>query len=260
MESVERLSKILSALSQAPYHGISLKEVAKSVKLPTTSTHRMLKALVAEELVFQDPITTHYRLGSHLLRLANDYLSQIGFLEAVGPYIADVSVQTGMQTIGAVLEGNHAICVAIKAPPQASKFFAQVGRHLPVHASAGGKALIANLPMQRQEILLPQLEYSRYTPATISSSEELMRNLERGKEQGYWECNEELEPGVSALAVAVLGPGGRALLSLTVTGVSSAFIDRKGELVETLTSTSKMLTSHMGSLLASTSFAQADLV
>jgi IclR family acetate operon transcriptional repressor len=94
-------------------------------------------------------------------------------------------------------------------------------RQVPFHASASGKALLAHghtLPTGR---LVKLTERTRTTRAALEA------DLRRCLERGYAVADGELEPGLVAVAAAILGPDGRALAAISVSGPTSRLTPRQ---------------------------------
>ena len=91
IQSVERAAAILAVLgSGTPRLGVT--EIAERVGLAKPTTHGLLRALVAHDLVAQDPASGKYSLGPGVLQLGASSGQQVT-VRAVGPD-ADKAVQT----------------------------------------------------------------------------------------------------------------------------------------------------------------------
>jgi IclR family transcriptional regulator, pca regulon regulatory protein len=77
------------------------------------------------------------------------------------------------------------------------------GSRLPIHCTAMGKLLLAYLYDEVQRPLLDELKPSTRGPNTIRSKRELRRELETIREAGLAINDEELAPGLIAIAAPV---------------------------------------------------------
>ncbi len=94
-------------------------------------------------------------------------------------------------------------------------------REVPYHASASGKALLAHGHP------LPAGRLVRLTERTRTTRPALEADLRRCLERGYAVTESELEPGLVAVAAAVLGPDGRAVAAISVSGPTSRLTPRE---------------------------------
>jgi IclR family transcriptional regulator, pca regulon regulatory protein len=56
----------------------------------------------------------------------------------------------------------------------------------------------------------------RFTPRTITSLRELLRELAASRERGYTVCDEEIELGVRSIAVPVVNRGSETIAAMTI--------------------------------------------
>lgn len=78
------------------------------------------------------------------------------------------------------------------------RMYSRIGRRNPLYSTAIGKVLLARRDRAEVEQILEGVEYKRSTDRTITSTEELLAVLDKVREQGYGEDNEEQEEGCAA--------------------------------------------------------------
>jgi IclR family acetate operon transcriptional repressor len=91
-----------------------------------------------------------------------------------------------------------------------------VGLSVPLHCSALGKVLLAH-----DAAALPPGRLARRTGHTITSREALAADLAEVRRRGYAVTNEELEPGLVAVAAPVYRDGATVVAALSVSGPAS---------------------------------------
>ncbi len=77
------------------------------------------------------------------------------------------------------------------------------GSRLPAYATALGKLLVANLPEPEQNAVLAQMKLSKRGPNTITSKKALREELEQIRDEDFAVDDEELAPGLVAIAAPV---------------------------------------------------------
>ena len=104
-----------------------------------------------------------------------------------------------------------------------------VGVDVPAHCSALGKILYAfeALPMAREPLAAP-------TPHTVASVADLTEQCTQARRRGYATAVDELEIGLCAVAVPILGGRGRALAALGVSGPADRLVDQFDRVAELL--------------------------
>ncbi|WP_435182612.1 IclR family transcriptional regulator [Halobellus sp. EA9] len=92
---------------------------------------------------------------------------------------------------------------------------ARIGRHVPLHTTSGGKAILAELPDARVEEIIEQRGLSQRTDHTLSSREQLFAELDEIRERGYALNFEESIDGLHAVGAAIVdGEGVRGAISV----------------------------------------------
>jgi len=97
---------------------------------------------------------------------------------------------------------------------------------VPAHATAIGKAILAALPPDRREVLLPPEPYPAHTANTITTRRELTMELTSVRSRGYAVDNQEEEIGAACLAAPILGSDGRPLGAISVSGLAVRLPER----------------------------------
>ncbi len=89
---------------------------------------------------------------------------------------------------------------------------------MPAHCAAGGKVLLAYLPVALRASLLKSATLKPNTKHSITDIAELERVCVEVREKGYATTVEELCTGIIGVAVPVLDASGRALAALAIHG------------------------------------------
>lgn len=95
-----------------------------------------------------------------------------------------------------------------------------IGRRIPLHCTAAGKAILAELPCERVEEIIEQRGLKAVTEHTITDREELYDELESIRDRGYSFNMEENVLGLHAVGVGVKGGDGTICGALSVSGPS----------------------------------------
>ena len=210
----------LMAAGTAP---LRLSEIAQALDLPKSATHRLLRELVALGWVTQEAAEGRYRLSLRFALLGSRGLSATGLPDLARPLLralADSTRELVRMTLASG-EGLTWIAAAQGAPPGLMYQPAMDGT-LVLHATANGKAYLAALPPEPALRLARRggLGKIRPTPATLHQERALLAELERVRRAGYAVAAEEAEPGVTAVAVAIVPPGTGPVGSVSVAGPS----------------------------------------
>ena len=165
------------------------------------------------------PRTSRYRLGHKVVELTGSAEQRLRRLRAVvRPHLKALRDLTDETTNLVVLDRFNAIYVDQFESSRAVRMFTEVGRTVPAHASASGKAMLAFSPAGVVDNLCGQAPLPALTAQTLTDPEELRRELARVRARGYAVDNEEYEDGVVCVAAPILGAGGAVQAAVSVSG------------------------------------------
>src|SRR5436190_4366979 len=143
IQSIERAAAILRALAGGSRR-LGVSELSDRLGLAKGTVHGLLRALQEEGFVEQDAESGKYQLGGSLLQLGNIYLDINELRGRALAWSDNLAIRTGEAVRvgtphdGGVLVIHHAF------RPDNSLQILEVGAHLPYHATALGKILVAN--------------------------------------------------------------------------------------------------------------------
>ncbi|MFM0162075.1 SMP-30/gluconolactonase/LRE family protein [Paraburkholderia sediminicola] len=208
------LLNIVSA-KRAP---MSFTDLQRASALPKSTLHRLTQTLVHEGLLRYDAYTKKFQLGLRLLEMAHKVWSDFDLRVAAQDTLAALRDSLGETVQLAVLNGDEVVIVASADAAHDMARTSSVGMPLPVHATAAGKAIVANLDPAQSAKLIERLEMRRFTDRTLLTTAALRDDLDLARARGY-----ALEEGEwSAQSVSVAAPifdyEGRPIGAVTVTG------------------------------------------
>ena len=211
VQSVERTFELLELMADSGGE-VALSDLAEKSGLPLPTIHRIIRTLVNNGYARQQP-SRRYALGPRLIRLGETASRALG--SWARPYLAELTEVTGESANMAVLDGEQIVYVAQAPSPHSMRMFTEVGRRVDAHATAVGKAVLANMPADEVTQLLARTPMSPQTEHTIASVESMHQELERIRTRGYAIDDGEQEVGVRCFAVAVPGAPAGAAISIS---------------------------------------------
>ena len=212
VRAVERAIQILECFDdQHPERGIS--EIAQAVGLHKATAYRIVTTLVNYGYLEWIAEAQKYRLGLALTNLGFKVIRRMDLRHEALPYMkelvqewdeaCDLSVfDQGKAFYIEILHGNHALTIS-----------AAVGQRLPAHCTASGKLFLAYLPETELETFLSE-PMETYTDNTITSHDELIKQLDKIRDQGYSVDYEEYELGVCAVAAPIFNRNGEVIAAI----------------------------------------------
>jgi DNA-binding IclR family transcriptional regulator len=228
IQVVARVAQVLRALDGEP-QGLSLSQLAKRVGLPRSTVHRIATALTAEGLLAAASPNGRVLLGPEIARLA---AGRREFWRELRPYMQRLSDALRETVDCSVLDSDHIRFVDQISASHRLRAVSVVGSSFPLHSTANGKAVLAELTSDELQRLLPG-RLKRYTEHTIASPAALAEELDRIRNEGVAFDREEHTIGISAVGIALRDPSGD-FAALTVPMPTQRFLGREHEIATAL--------------------------
>jgi DNA-binding IclR family transcriptional regulator len=234
--SVARALALLDALAEGP---AGVNALARRIGVNPSSASRTLATLEQGGFVEREP-GGPYRLGLHLVALADSVLARLDVRELARPQLRALVEQTGETATLSVPGADEAVTVDFVPGASSVVSMARLGRPSVGHATAAGKVLLA----QRGA---PAGPLHAYTERTITDPERLRDELAAVRSQGWAEAVGEREPDLNALAAAVRGRGGELAAIIGLQGPAARFTAaRRGAVLPRLLDAATALSRALG--------------
>lgn len=244
--SVIKAVEVMNELAGSE-EGLSLTEISSRLNYGTSATYHLLNTLKLCNIIEQDKKTKKYRIGVGLFRIAGMAKRQNVLANIAQPYLDKLRAAVDETSNLLVLDGNEVVYIAQSESTKLLKMFTQLGAKVPLYCTGGGKLLLAYKPRPFQELILSKSNLHKYTKNTLSTVEELLREFEIIRKQGYAIDNEEREEGVTCIAAPVFDCYGEAIASISISGPSYR-LKEKGfdSIIANVILTAKELSARLG--------------
>jgi DNA-binding IclR family transcriptional regulator len=192
----QRILSVLEACA-ATRRPITITQLASATHLAKSTVHRMCWKL--EHLGLLDHTERGFEIGTKLLSLANANPVVTQLRTVAMPHLVDLQTLAGASNLAVLVDGKALIVDGLYTSSFRQRPF--IGRGLPLHCTAVGKALLAQLEEGPREKLL-----SKALPAATRRSVVdpmlMRRQLHQVAECGVAMSNEEFQHGLVGVAAA----------------------------------------------------------
>lgn len=244
VKSAERVLQIFELLEGSP-SGMTNKEISLALGFAPSSTLGILQTMLDHGFLLADE-GKRYSLGGKLVRLGDIAASRFDIGKIAGPHLRYLMNTLEETCFLAVLSGDEIVYIAKEWCEQTINTNANIGTRKPVYCTGLGKAFLAFLPVQESRDIIEELNFEQYTKKTVRSREELEKQLEQFREQGYSVDNEEIEEGLWCIAVPIYDGSRRMVAAISVSGPIDRMLSKKDKLISELLKTSDLLSKQMG--------------
>jgi DNA-binding IclR family transcriptional regulator len=201
VKSAERTVRILDVLAEAR-GSLTLAELQAVTGYPRSSLHALIRTLRELKWLEADESGSAFGIGPRALLCGTSYLDRDAALPDAVRSLEDLRTEIGRTTHYARLDGADIIYLATREAADTPRLFSRVGRRLPAHATALGKALLAELTAAEVDKLLPE-PLATLTEHTTAGRETLHAELDKVRAQGYAVERGQSTPGTACVACVV---------------------------------------------------------
>ena len=215
---VPELDKMVRICDYLDNHrGATFSQIFQDLNLPKSSTSTLLNALVMHGILRQEK--NKYYLGLKLHEWGDKSLEQFDIAKIAKPMMSELRNETNLTCHLGVLDGLYPVYIAKIENDQAIGIRTWIGKKLPLHSSGVGKALIAWLPEEKIDQLIPEDKLTKYTETTITSKKQLKKELAKIRSQGWAYDNQEDVQGVHCIAAPIFNKNNEPIAAISISGV-----------------------------------------
>jgi DNA-binding IclR family transcriptional regulator len=250
VQVISRSASILRAVRDM--EGLNVSQLARAVRLPRTTVYRIVATLEAEGLLTTTP-SGEIELGLDLVSLGAAVKGNLR--RELRPFLEELSVRVDETVDLAIFKKNNLVFLDQVARPRRLTAVSGIGITFPLHCTANGKAILAILPPDEVEQIIPE-KLEIFTPATIRTRSDLFQELGQVRLEGVAYDREEHTQGICAVGATI--PGLRdPLAAISIPVPSIRFYGEEKKFVEALLQTCDALNqrfSSYGFMLGSRSY------
>ncbi len=222
-QAIDRAASLVATVVRAD-EPLSFVDLQDECGLPKSTTSRLLTALERTELLERNA-SGSYVAGPLFWLYATRHDPWDELVRLARPTLDLVGADTGETVNLSVARGDRVVQVA-----QVDSTYLLGTRDwteidVPAHCSALGKVLLAHAVLD-----LPGGDLERPTPTTVADRDVLTRQLAQVARRGWASTVDELEIGLTGVAVPVRGGRGDVIAALGISGPSQRLDDRRDEI------------------------------
>ena len=216
MNSIEKGLWILKKLGEPPYK-MTLTEISQKIELPRSGIYKIISSFVKQGFVDQDS-DKKYHLGATIFRLGSAYGNLRCVQTIISPLMKDLQSETGETVVLFVLEGVIPSVAFGFESSYELKCEVLPGKRGFLNSGANGKLLGAHMPKEKLMEIVRKCGLQKETRKSITSIEELEREYEIIRSNGYAYSEEETAEGIFAVSAPIRDCNGIVWASLGMIG------------------------------------------
>ena len=230
--SIEKAIATLKRLAEPPYEMTAL-DLSKELKINRSSVHRIINSFIKEMMILQNPITKKYSLGPEAYRIGNSYLLSLNSMDQIRYIVTEVARETNQSVGYSVLSGDKIVNIFEVENFQPIKIGYTPGTVYPINCGAYGKAIMAFYePWEELIEIVERAFLPKKTPYSITDSNELLKEYEKIRKQGYAISDEEGMIGAMGIGAPIRNSRGQVVASIAAAVVKGTLDERDFEFLK----------------------------
>lgn len=227
---------------------VSIHELSEVLNIYPSSIHRILDTLNYLGYIEKKLDSDKYQIGIKAIELGMAKLNQVDLIKDATPYLEALSKEFNENIYLGVLFEGEVMYEAKKEAPRKIRLTTHVGVRTPVHCTALGKVLIADLSKEEREKIIGNKRLQRFTKNTIIDKKVLENEIEKVKKLGYAIDNEENENEIKCIASPIKDNNGKVIAAISISGPSYRFnnSDEQKIMIKAVIGTAKKISSRLG--------------
>jgi DNA-binding IclR family transcriptional regulator len=227
MDTAQTVAKAMGLLELLSRNSnLTAPRIISETGMHKSTAYRLLGTLTQLGYIRKDGHTGLYSLSPKILSLASAVTETRDITEIARPWLEEIHHKTGEAVHMAVLDKDELVYLDKIESTRSLRVVmsSRPGSHAPLYCTGIGKILLSGMSDHRFREYLKTLKFSEYTENTITDAAALLAEIDKIREQGYAEDNEEHEEGVYCIAAPVKGPDGSitAAFSVSIPSVRKA--------------------------------------
>lgn len=245
VQSIERAFAILTEISK--HQGISLAELSKKVALHNSTTFHLVRTMVDLGIVRQEKHTKRYQLGRKIFTLAASSLSELQLVSVATPVLEELAAATGETAHLGIRSGDHVSVAARIAGAGAFQLVERSGGVRPLHCTALGKVLLAQMDDEQLRRFLDTAALTPSTTKSITDPQLLFEEIRTARGVGLGYDDGEYNTEVRCVAAPIFDFRGQAAGAVGISGpVWRITLQRLQELAEKVRASASEISQELG--------------
>ena len=158
--------------------------------------------MTARNFIYMQKNTLRYFIGVATYSVGITYNNRKTSLQFIQQEMSNITTQTNETCQLGIQSRNMVLYIAKKEAPQPIRLMSSVGKQLPLYCTGLGRALLAYKSKEEIRSLFPEV-LTAYTPHTLATVDDLIKELELTRQRGYALEHEETNLMVNCIAVSL---------------------------------------------------------
>ncbi|MBP6492282.1 MAG: IclR family transcriptional regulator [Clostridia bacterium] len=223
VQSVDRVLDIIEVLS-TEQDGLGVTTIAKKVGLHKSTAHRLLTTLANRGYVAKTG-EGNYKIGLKLIEAVSCYINSLELQTEARPYLMQLTGELGLTSHLGILDRDMVVYIEKMDVVSSIRMYSQIGLRMHSYCSSLGKCLLSNYSKEELNGIMKDCSFIKFTNNTIGSMEELHKEINKVRKQGWAMDNEEYEIGHRCIGAPIYDYKGDIIAAISASGPKNLIKD-----------------------------------
>lgn len=212
---IGKVLALLECFSLKEYE-LTAAEIGRKLGLSNSSLYRYLVAMENEGYLERDPTSNRYVIGLRVVELAGIALQRLDVRRHGQLELDLLADNLDMNANLGVLYRGDSFHMAFAVRTEVDRMYSIIGRRIPAHCSAMGKAILAHMPRDKAHEIVELYKWRPLTDNSTSDFDKLDAELDDVLEKGYSVDRGEVNPRTWCIAAPVRDQSGVVIAAISV--------------------------------------------
>lgn len=243
LQTVERALMVLEIVAIEPK---SQKELEEITGLNRSNVRRLVFTLMNNGYLEKDSNTSKFRLGLKVVELSSIRLNQVEIKTEAQPYLRELSLKTNQVCHMGTYADGEVVYIEKIQPVNNINMFSSIGRRLPVYSSSMGKVLLSQFTDNEVIDILKSVEIKKLTPKTHTDINELIKQVQKARIDGYAFDVEENEDGIFCIGAPIYDYRNKIVAAISTSGNNKEHLEEDSVIINSVINTAFEISKRLG--------------
>ena len=216
--------ELIELIAQSP-KGLTIQEIVNTLGHSKTSIYRIICSLEEMGYLLKNQQSGSFSLTRKMFKIGLSTLGMTTIIEHSYEPMRRLRDKLRETVVLGTLMGTKIVILEQVIGSHHFSFILKPGMGVCLHASAPGKAFLANISDRERDEILSKIELTKYTDKTITNVPEFLAELKQVRLCGYGLDRGEELSGVRCIGAPVFNLAGKIAASIWISGPAERMMD-----------------------------------
>lgn len=223
--TVRRAFQVLKYVAKED-DGLTLTEITELLDCPKSSAFNIIQTLLNLDLLSESKANNKkYQLGPENYVLGMNYYKRLDLVDLFKEFLPGIGDKLHRNCFGGILKGDKVLYIYKYAGEGAKLATCDKGTKAELYCTGLGKVLLAYSSSDYQKKVIDNMTFIKKTERTISTKEQLYKELEEVRKKGYACDNREIEDHMICFAAPVFNFSGECVAAVSISDMYTESTD-----------------------------------